>query len=104
MSVVVDLAELGEQLEYHDTAYLVLTGGPRPHVTSVPHRWVDGVLDLGPAGHTATRALADHPAVTVLLPPRTPGGPSLIVDGDASLVAGAVHVRPVHAVLHRSAS
>lgn len=65
----------------------------------------DGVLVVPEAGRTAPRVVGDQPAVSLLLPPREPGGHSLIIDGEATLDAdGRIHVRPSHAVLHRASS
>lgn len=104
MSIPVDLAALGEALARHDTAYLLTGGGSRPHVAQVFPRLSEGVLVIEEPGRTARRVVGEQPAVSVLLPPREPGGYSLIIDGDASLDAGVMSIAPSHAVLHRAAA
>ena len=105
MSIPVDLAALGEALGRHDTAYLLTSDEPRPHVAEVFPELVDGVVVLAQPGRTARRIVGDRPAVTLMMPPRERGGYTLIVDGDGTLDAdGALHVRPSTAVLHRASS
>ena len=104
MSIPVDLAALGEALERHDTAYLLTSGGARPHVAEVFPRLVDGVVVIAEPGRTARQVVAQQPTLTILLPPREAAGYTLIIDGDGSVDdAGALHVTPSHAVLHRAA-
>ncbi|GGK75169.1 hypothetical protein [Ornithinimicrobium pekingense] len=103
MSIPVDLAALGEALARHDVAYLLTSGDGRPHVTQVVPRLVDGALVLAEPGRTARRVVGQHPAVSLLLPPRDTGGHTLIVDGEGALADdGALRVTPSHAVLHRA--
>lgn len=103
MSIPVDLTALGEELGLRDTAYLLISGDARPHVVEVSPELVDGVLVCAEPGRTARRIIGDRPAVSFLLPPREPGGYSLIVDGAGSLDAdGRLTVVPSTAVLHRA--
>lgn len=105
MSIPVDLAALGEALARHDTAYLLTSGDERPHVAQVSPHLHDGELVVAEPGRTARRVVGDRPAVSFLLPPREPGGYTLIVDGVGSVDAdGTLRVRPSHAVLHRASS
>ena len=101
MSIVVDLDDLAEAIKKHATAYLVLSGGDRPHVGEVAISMRDGVLVVQAPGRTAQRTVPDRPAVTLLLPPVQPGGYSLIVDGQAAISAAELIIEPSHAVLHR---
>lgn len=101
MSIVVDLAELGQALAQHPTAYLLLSADERPHVGEVEVTLRDGVVVVSTPGRTAQRVAPERPAVTLLLPPGEAEGYSLIVDGEAALVDGELHVTPTHAVLHR---
>lgn len=110
MSIKVDIAGLGDAMAGHDFAYLLSPGRERPHVVAVVPRLVGGELVLDSPGRSALTLAADHPAVTLLFPPRQAGGYSLIVDGDATgttvVDAGAgtaLTVVPSHAVLHRPA-
>lgn len=105
MSIPVDLAALAEALSRHDVSYLLTSGQERPHVAEIFPELVDGVLVIAEPGRTARRVVGDHPAVTVLLPPGSRGGYTLLIDGTASLDAdGALHISPSHAVLHRAAA
>jgi hypothetical protein len=108
MSVKVELGRLREELDgFGPAAYLLtVTGDGRPHAVAVAPGW-DGddlVVDTGTgsAGNAGER-----PRVTLLWPPREPGGYSLIVDGVATVtpgdVAGRVALQPTSAVLHRPA-
>lgn len=115
MSIKVHLGELGAAMAEHDFAYLLSPGRERPHVLAVVPRLVDGALVIDSPGRSAAALAAEHPAVTLVFPPRRAGGYSLIVDGDASVPGGgtgraapdaptALTVRPGHAVLHRPAT
>jgi hypothetical protein len=115
VSIKVDLAELGAALAEHDFAYLLSPGRERTHVLAVVPRLADGALVVDSPGRSAVTLAAEHPAVTLVFPPRRAGGYSLIVDGNASAVvpgeAGStgaatavLSVTPGHAVLHRPAT
>jgi hypothetical protein len=103
MSMPVNLADLGATLAHHTFAYLMTSraDGP-PHAVAVLPQWVDAVLVIHPVGQrTRTNAL-EHPKVSLVWPPFTIAGFSLIVDGDATVVGEGIHVRPTHAILHRT--
>ncbi len=107
MSIPVDLAALGEALARHDVAYLLTSGDSRPHVAQVAPRLDGGgrVIVVAEPGRTARRVVGGRPAVSLLLPPRDPGGYTLIVDGVGALDdQGALLVTPTRAVLHRASS
>lgn len=119
MSVKVDVAELGSVLQEHDYAYLLSPGRERPHVVTVHPILNHGLLLVPEAGRTAMTLAPEHPAVTVVFPPREAGGYTLIVDADAEVEAGGgdgtegepagtpgtgLVLTPVHAVLHRPAA
>src|SRR6201995_4521696 len=100
MSVKVDLDQLAEALADFTYAYLVTVGdGFRAHTVAVDAVLAAGAFDVGTVGNTTRRNVADHPDVTLVFPPSTPGGYTLIVDGRGD---GSV-VTPVRAVLHRAA-
>lgn len=104
MSNKVDLAELAGLVRDSGFAYVISVGDDyRAHTTAVTPALVDGVLDVGPVGRHTRANVAAHPDVTVLWPPQTPGGYSLIVDGHAE-TADPLTVRPARAVLHRPAN
>jgi len=120
MSIKVDLARLDAAMAEHDFAYLLSPGRERPHVVAVIPRLVDGSLVVDSPGRSATTLAAEHPAVTLVFPPRQAGGYTLIVDGEATVpghdaasartgsvdpgTVPALTVRPGHAVLHRPAT
>lgn len=105
MSIPVELPGLADTLARYRYAYL-LTGSAQgaPHAVAV-HAVLRGdelVVD-GVGRRTSTNAQA-RPAVALVWPPVDEGGYSLIVDGQAHLVAGQLCVRPTRAVLHRPAA
>lgn len=103
MSIKVDLEELAGALGDFSYAYLITVGADhRAHAIAVQPVLAGGVFDLGGAGATTSRNLEQHSAVTLVWPPREPGGYSLIVDGTGTLGA-SLFVTPQRAVLHRPA-
>lgn len=104
MSVKVDLDQLADALAEFGFAYLVTVGDDyRAHTVAVDPVFADGVLDVGPVGTSTRRNATGHPDVTVVWPPREPGGYTLIVDG-AARTGESLTVVPGRAVLHRPAS
>jgi hypothetical protein len=104
MSVKVDLATLADTMAEHDFAYLLtVSDDHRPHAVAVQPALRDGTLALDGLGNRTRTNLAERPAVTLVFPPREPGGYSLIVDGEASQDGDGALVLPAHAVLHRPA-
>ena len=104
MSVKVDLDELAGHVSTYGFAYLLtVTHDQRVHVVTV-RPTIDGdVLRVEGLGGR-TRANVDaRPDVSLLWPPVTDGGYTLIVDGRATLCDDGVTVAPGHAVLHRPA-
>ena len=84
MSVKVDLDRLADALADFTFAYLVTVGDDyRAHTVAVEPVFADGVLDVGPVGGTRAGTSTAHGDVTLVWPPREPGGYSLIVDGRA---------------------
>jgi hypothetical protein len=104
MSKKLDLDRLADTLGDYGFAYVISVDDDyRAHTTAVAPALVDGVLEVGAVGrHTRANATA-HRDVTVLWPPHTPGGYSLIVDGHADEV-DPLTVTPTRAVLHRPAT
>ena len=110
----VDLERLAAALPDYPYAYLItVDDGFRVHTVTVEPQLrasPDGraVVDVGLIGGRTRENLARRGNVTLLWPPREPGGYSLIVDGDATLeAADAEAVRlgvvPTRALLHRDA-
>lgn len=108
MTVNVELGELTRRIGEYSFAYLVTVGeSGRAHVLAVsPEAVHAGLLVDGIGKHSLANASA-HPDVTLVWPPTTDGGYSLIVDGTATIGdgdgAGQLTVVPVKAILHRPA-
>ena len=103
MSVKVDIDELAGALADFDYAYLITVGADhRAHAIATKPVLAGGLFDLGAPGATTSRNLEANGNVTLLWPPREPGGYSLIVDGTGTL-GPSLTVTPDRAVLHRPA-
>jgi hypothetical protein len=104
MSVKVDLDRLAESLADFTFAYLITVGDDyRAHTVAVDPVLTDGVFDVGPVGNATRTNLAQRGDVTLVWPPREPGGYSLIVDGQGQPAEDTLAVVPSRAVLHRKA-
>ena len=104
MSVKVDLDQLAVTLDDYAFGYLItVSDDHRAHTVAVDPVLREGVFDVGGVGNSTRRNAAAHPGVTLLWPPREPGGYSLIVDGQADFVGDQLQVIPQRAVLHRPA-
>jgi hypothetical protein len=105
MSVKVDLDQLADALADFTFAYLITVGDDyRAHTVAVHPVLVDGVLDVGAIGKSTRSNANAHPDVTVVWPPREPGGYTLIVDGQGQPTDDGLTVAPGRAVLHRPAA
>ena len=105
MSVKVDLDQLAGALADFTFAYLVtVDDGYRAHTVAVEPLLADGVIDVGGIGDSTRKNLARHDGVTLVWPPREPGGYTLIVDGHGQPADGTLKVVPSRAVLHRKAA
>jgi hypothetical protein len=105
MSVKVDLDQLADTLADFTFAYLITVGDDyRAHTVAVQPVFVDGVLDAGAIGKTTRSNAEAHADVTVVWPPREPGGYTLIVDGHGQPADDGLKVVPSRAVLHRPAA
>jgi hypothetical protein len=105
MSVRVDLDQLADALADFTFAYLITVGDDyRAHTVAVQPVLVDGVLDIGAVGESTRTNAGAHPDVTVVWPPREPGGYTLIVDGHGQHTDDGLKVAPSRAVLHRPAA
>ncbi|HWH34660.1 MAG TPA: pyridoxamine 5'-phosphate oxidase family protein [Acidimicrobiales bacterium] len=108
MSSLLADPELAEQVtRLGPTAYLVsVRPDGRPHVVAVTVGWRGAELVAG-AGRTTSANVGTRPGVSLVWPAPAGGdGYSLIVDGQARLLAGedppVVAVDPGRAVLHRT--
>ena len=109
MSVKVEIDELAEAAAERPFAYLLtVTDDQRPHAVAVTPAAGAGALRFSDGLGRRTRAnLAERPQVTLLWPPTTEGGYTLIADGRCTVVgegeAGVATFVPSGAVLHRPA-
>ncbi|SOX51994.1 hypothetical protein MAAFP003_656 [Mycobacterium ahvazicum] len=106
----VDLDRLAAALPDFPFAYLITVDDEyRVHTVTVEPRLRDGaVLDVGLIGGRTRENLSRRGDVTLLWPPREPGGYSLIVDGHAEVAESdsetvRLDVVPTRALLHRDA-
>jgi hypothetical protein len=105
MSIEVKAGELSEMLARFPFLYLLTVGAqPRPHISALTARVIDGVVVVSGAGARSHDRIATNPLVTLLAPPYEPGGYSLIIDGTARPGEDTILVSPTHAVLHRPAA
>lgn len=105
MSVKVDLDQLADALADFTFAYLITVGDDyRAHTVAVQPVLADGVFQLASLGNTTRRNVIAHPDVTLVWPPREPGGYTLIVDGKGQPADDELKVVPSRAVLHRPAA
>lgn len=109
MSIPVEPADIGNQMEHFGTAAYVLTvrDDATPHIAHLDMRLDGDVLRCG-ASRSAAANVAQRPTISVLWPPFEPGGYSMIVDAVARTVDGAdgleLELRPTSGVLHRPAT
>ncbi len=104
MSVKVDLAELARHVAERRFAYLLTVGDDlRPKAVAVTPAVEGDVLAVDGLGPGTRANLTARPDVSLVWPPVTDGGYSLIVDGRAASTDDGVRVTPGHAVLHRPA-
>ena len=105
MSVKVDLDQLADALADFTFGYLITVGDDyHAHTVAVVPVLADGVLHVGEIGNTTRTNAIKHDGVTLVWPPREPGGYTLIVDGVATVADDALTVEPSGAVLHRPAT
>ena len=103
MSIRVELADVGAQVERFGAAAFLLTVSDdgRPHPASVTVTAGDGVL-VAPVGRRTGANAAARPDVTFLWAGPLDGF-ALLVDGTATLRDGSVAVTPTSAILHKVA-
>jgi|tagenome__1003787_1003787.scaffolds.fasta_scaffold20821854_2 hypothetical protein len=105
MSVKVDLADLSAALAEVDFGYLMTVGDDqRAHAVAVRPKLDGGCLVLHGLGRRTHANLAARPDVSLVWPPTTEGGYSLIVDARATVSDDGARLTPEHAVLHRPAT
>jgi hypothetical protein len=108
----VDFERLAGALDGYRFAYLVTVDDDyRVHTVTVEPELRERVMDVGLIGGKTRKNVESRSAVTLLWPPREPGGYSLIVDGRAQVAevtdpddgTAALRVVPTRALLHRNA-
>jgi hypothetical protein len=105
----VDLERLATALKDYRLAYLITVDDAyRVHTVTVEPVLRGGVMNVGLIAGRTRNNLADRKDVTLLWPPREPGGYSLIVDARAEVTdpnddTTALDVVPTRALLHRNA-
>ncbi len=105
MSVKVDLDQLAAALADFGYAYLVTVSDDyRAHTVAVDPALANGMFGIGSVGNSTRTNATRHAVVTLVWPPREPGGYTLIVDGVANIADDVFTVEPTSAVLHRSAT
>lgn len=111
MSITVALEDLEAEVARRGPGYLLSSDGTtRPHVMQLRFT-VDGAELRTTVGRSAAANIGSQPAVTLLWPPETEGGYSLIVDGEATIDQGpdgsaggpVAVIAASWAVLHRPA-
>lgn len=104
MSIPVELHSLAEAIGRYRFAYLLTNReGRAPHVVAVVPLLDAGELRIDGVGRRTRENLLDQPLVSLVWPPETEAGYSLIVDGEGTPDGGTLRVRPSRAVLHRPA-
>ena len=102
MSIPVDLSKLAQTLERYRFAYL-LTSSERgaPHAVAVTPVLQGGELVIDETGRRTRDNALQRPDVALVWPPQSESDYSLIVDGHAAVVDGALRITLARAVLHR---
>lgn len=104
MSIPVDVADLAAALADVDAGYLLtVSGDGRVKVIGLLPELDEGRIVVRSPGRGSLANLALNATVTLVFPPREPGGHTLLVDGTASVSGGVVHIEATGAVLHRTA-
>ena len=101
MSVLVDLAELPERLREFDRGYLLTTKDGLVKAVSVRAAPEDGGLRIATPGRGSVANVGANPNLTLVFPPLTDPGMSLLVDGIGAVDGEDVLVTPTGAVLHK---
>jgi hypothetical protein len=104
MTIPVAIADLVAKTEEYGWAYLLtVRDDQRPHIVAVSPVWDGEILTMDVGRRTAENASA-RTSISLCYPPVEVGAYSLIVDGQARIVADhELHFIPTEAVLHRPA-
>ena len=104
MSVLVDLADLPARLQEFDRGYLLTSQGGLVKAVSVRAVPEDGGLRIATPGRGSVANVDANPHLTLVFPPLTNPGMSLLVDGIGAVAGEDVLVTPTGAVLHKAVS
>lgn len=103
MSIPVKLENLVDALTHYRIAYLLtVTDKATPHAVQIDAVLQGGDLVIGSLGKRTRNNVQARPNVSLLWPPESETGYSLIVDGEAELDGDVLRVKPTRAVLHRA--
>jgi len=103
MSIPVQLTDLASAMSRYHIGYLLTASdsGP-PRAVQIRAVLQDGDLVLDSVGRRTRENVVARSAVSLLWPPSTANGYSLIVDGQAVVEGETLRITPDSAVLHRS--
>ena len=104
MSVLVDLADLPKTLADFDRGYLLTSRDGLVKAVSVRAESEDGGLRIATPGRGSVANIDANPNLTLVFPPLTNPGMSLLVDGIGAIDGDDVLVTPTGAVLHKPVS
>lgn len=104
MSVLVDLADLPKTLADFDRGYLLTSKDGLVKAVSVRAVPDGGGLRVATPGRGSIANVGANPNVTLVFPPLTNPGMSLLVDGVGAIDGEDVLVTPTGAVLHKAVS
>src|SRR6478735_481228 len=101
MSVLVDLADLPKTLGDFDRGYLLTSKDGLVKVVSARAVVAGATLVIACPGRGSVANVGANPSVTLVFPPPTGTGMTLLVDGTAAAEGEDVRVTPTGAVLHK---
>lgn len=103
MSIVVDLDQLAATLADYPYGYLLTSSKGAVKAVTITAHVLDGQVDIPVGSSGSAGNLAKNPTATLLFPPTTQAGYSLIIDGTATATDRGFRLAPDKAVLHRPA-
>lgn len=104
MSVLVELADIPARLADFDRGYLLTTKDGLVKAVSVRAVPEGGGLRIATPGRGSVANVGANPNLTLVFPPLTNPGMSLLVDGVGAVDGEDVVVTPAGAVLHKPVS